>query len=162
LIHVNYSSEKKYDILATRINFNHGDVMKLKIMATLLCLSLSQLSFSVPPPKPAACPSMSALKAVGINLVLKKYGVWYGGVKNANYATKENWTFVIGEFLAKNQDEARSKIIASLNSMTLFEGGPQPFIIQGKDSWLCAYRDQSGHFASAVTPIEDLDTDLLK
>ena len=128
--------------------------MKAKIISAALLLSLSQISFS-DPAKPNNCPTVTALQAVGINFMHQDGDIWYGSVASVNYDTNETWSFVIGEFKATQENDALVKANKALSSLTLTQG-PLPFNMNGKDSWVCLYKDQSGHLASAVTPTMDV------
>ncbi|WP_131783118.1 DUF4949 domain-containing protein [Legionella gresilensis] len=126
--------------------------MRLKIISAILSLSLSQLIFASPTEKPNTCPSVSALQAVNVSDVIKADGHWYGFVKSNNYGTNDKWSFVIGEFSATNKNDAKQQILRAVNSLN-FVLGPSPFEIQGQESWVCAYKDGSGHSAATVTPV---------
>jgi hypothetical protein len=134
--------------------------MKLQVLSAALLFSLSQFSFAAPP-KPANCPSISALKAVGVSVLVQEKEGWVGFMPSDNFATKEKWSFMMGAFKAKNKEEAKNKMINAISSFSL-EKGPFPFSFGGKDGWVCAYKDKSGHIAQTMTPPMDvLDTQLL-
>ncbi|KTC85438.1 DUF4949 domain-containing protein [Legionella drozanskii] len=128
--------------------------MTAKIISAALLFSLSQISFSAPE-KPNNCPTVAALQGVGINFMHKDGDIWYGSVASVNFDTNETWSLVIGEFKAKHEKDAQAKANEALSSLTLTQG-PLPFNMNGKDSWVCLYKDQSGHLASAVTPSMDV------
>lgn len=124
--------------------------MKLRIMNTVLFLSLSQFSFAASPPKPNSCPSVSALQTIGVTEIIKE-GLWYGAVKSNNYDTNDKWTFSIGNFKATDENDAKQQALQAVSALTL-QTGPVAFNINGQDSWVCVYNDRAGHLASAITP----------
>ncbi|KTD56580.1 hypothetical protein Lsan_2740 [Legionella santicrucis] len=125
--------------------------MKLKVINTILFLSLSQFSFATPPEKPNSCPSVSGLQAVGISEVIKENGLWYGAVRSNSYDTNDQWTFAIGAFRATNENDAKQQALHAVDSL-IFERGPIGIDIEGQDSWVCLYKDRSGHSAATITP----------
>ncbi|STY28339.1 hemin binding protein Hbp [Legionella wadsworthii] len=125
--------------------------MKLQVMNAVLLLSLSQFSFGALPPKPNACPSVSALKAIGVSDMIKEDGQWYGAVQSNNYNTTDKWTFVIGAFRATDESDAKQQALRAINSLS-FLSGPEAFNMDGQDSWICGYKDRSGHTAATITP----------
>lgn len=134
--------------------------MKFQVFSATLLLSLSQCVFAAPS-KPANCPSILALKAVGVSVLVQEQEGWVGFMPSDNFATKEKWSFMMGAFKAKNQEEAKNKMINAISSFSL-EKGPSPFNFGGKDGWVCLYKDKSGHIAQTMTPpMEVLDTQLL-
>jgi hypothetical protein len=133
------------------LKFNKGKIMKLQIINTILFLSLSQFSFAAPPEKPSSCPSVAGLQGVGISEVIKEDGLWYGAVKSNKYDTSAEWTFAIGAFRATDENDAKQQALRAVSSLTL-EIGPVPFNVEGQDSWVCLYKDSSGHSAGAITP----------
>lgn len=125
--------------------------MKLQIMNALLFLSLSQFSFAAVPEKPNSCPSVSGLQAVGVSEVIKENGFWYGAVRSNSYDTNDQWTFVIGAFRATNENNAKQQALRAVDSL-IFDKGPMAINIEGQDSWVCLYKDSSGHSAATITP----------
>ncbi|WP_419421469.1 hypothetical protein ACNVED_16200 (plasmid) [Legionella sp. D16C41] len=43
-------------------------------------------------------------------------------------------------------------MLRAINSLT-FEAGPLPCNVEGPDSWICLYKDGSGHAAATITPV---------
>ncbi|WP_115705519.1 DUF4949 domain-containing protein [Legionella sainthelensi] len=125
--------------------------MKLKIMNAILFFSLSQFSFAATPEKPNQCPSVSVLKTVGVFEVIKESGLWYGAVRSHNYDTKDHWTFAIGPFRTASENDAKQQALRALDSL-VFEKGPLGINIEGQDSWVCLYKNNSGHSAATITP----------
>jgi hypothetical protein len=125
--------------------------MKLRVLNMILALSLSQFSFATSNTQPENCPSVEALQTVGVTQVLQEEGLWYGAVQANSYDTNDQWTFVIGAFRAKNENDAQKKAGRALNALT-FQTGPEPFDIDGQESWVCLYSDNAGHQAATVTP----------
>jgi hypothetical protein len=134
--------------------------MKLQVLSAALLLSLSQFSFAAPP-QPAHCPSISALQAVGVSVIVKEKEGWVGFVQSDNFATSEKWSFMIGAYKAKNKDDAKNKITHAISFFSL-EKGPLLFDVNGKESWVCLYKDKLGHVASTMTPpMEDFNSQML-
>ncbi|MBA2649548.1 MAG: DUF4949 domain-containing protein [Legionella sp.] len=129
--------------------------MRLKCITIIIFLTLSKISLALLP-KPEVCPSVSDMKAVGIDILVEKDGYWYGGVSSANYDTNYNWTLLMGAYKAKDEDDAKSQMVVSLHALT-FEIGPLPFQLIEKDSWICSYRDKTGHKVGTITPAMKYD-----
>ena len=134
--------------------------MKVQLIGAILLISMSQFS-SAAFAKPDSCPSISALKAVGVTQIVHDEGLWYGAVQSAKYDTNDNWTFTIGQFEAKNEHEAKAQALNALSSLTL-EQGPVSFTVEGIDSSICLYKDHAGHTAGTVTPIMNISSKFLK
>ena len=122
--------------------------MKLRIMSSVLLLSLCHTSFADLPPKPASCPSISAIQAIGITYIEQDDGAWYAGVLTNNYATNDKWTFALGSITAASESEARQKATDSLASLTL-QRGPMP---TNFEKWVCLYNNKAGYNTVAITP----------
>lgn len=125
--------------------------MKVQVINTVLFLSLSQFSFAAPPEKPKSCPSVSGLQAVGVSDVIKENGLWYGAVRSHTYDTNDKWTFIIGAFRASNENNAKQQVLRAVDSL-VFEKGPMAYEVDGQDSWVCLYKDKSGHSTVTITP----------
>jgi hypothetical protein len=125
--------------------------MKLQTISAVILLSLSLSSFAAPA-KPSSCVSVPAIQAVGVGIMTNEGGAWYGHVESNNYSTNEEWSFNIGSFMAVDESEARDKAVNALSSLTYLQG-PVSIKLDGRDSWVCIYKDTSGHRAGMITPV---------
>lgn len=122
------------------------------LIASLSLLALIGTAVSagpVPVPlKPEKCPCVCAIKAAGVTMVEQLHdGTWVAGQDKNKFDTKEEWTFGIGFFEAKDRNEALSKANEALKTLRLVAG---PTAYNGK--WACTYDNAQGNHAGAITP----------
>jgi hypothetical protein len=133
--------------------------MKYKLLTLAFTMLLTQSAFAIGTQnEPPACPSLSAIKSVGIHKVEKFGRAWFGyNTDPDQYDTKVKWTFYV-EFLGdfKNENEALIGANASLNLLTTVHG-PEAM---RENHWGCVYGETNNHnlpIAFAVTPPSSSD-----
>lgn len=92
----------------------------------LITIFSAPLAFADSPSKKNQCPSVEAIKQVGLNDVrLLADSTWAAANLRNNYGTSFEWTFVLGSDYkkVKNLDEARQRAMQELQTLT-FESGP--------------------------------------
>lgn len=126
---------------------------KLLVAATLLAVSVTA---SAMPAKPKKCPSASALHDVGLSrdIVVQndKDQTWIVGHLRDDYGTKNDWTFLVANIQADDEEDAYNKAKDSLNSLSFAQG---PVAIQQISKWACAYNTDEGYLGISVTPAFD-------
>lgn len=137
--------------------------MNIKLITTSL-LASALFAFSAAhaklPTKPEACPSVSAIQSVGIELVGKIDDKnWAAGVMSNSYGTTESWTFVIKDMKAKDEAEARAKAAEAMQTLG-YQLGPIPH--SEPDGWGCLYKSDKGYFIFAITPVLSFGTAITK
>ena|SRR3990167_4594069 len=122
----------------------------------LLLVATSLLAFSTAvhafPTKPAKCPSVASIAAVGLNknvVEQDKDGLWVVGMMKHNYDTRDTWTFVVGKINAKNKNDAFQKASASLAGLSFAQG---PVAVERINRWACGYNSAAGYAAVSVSP----------
>jgi len=116
--------------------------MKTKIFAGLLIAAAAHTALAVTPTKPNACPSISAIKSVGINEARKEEdggAMWYSFIRKNSFGTNVEWEFILrGDFNTQKSSEAIKMANASLSSMNTIS---EPVLTEdnGKEAWACAY-----------------------
>lgn len=126
--------------------------MKSKLL--LLGLVLSQTAFAGMPPKPASCPSASAIQAVGVNAYEAgdTPGTWIVGVQANNYGTPNNWTFAVLNIPAPSGEAAMKIAKAELSTI----GANTPPEASPIGLWICLYQVKGGYWTAALTPVNML------
>ena len=120
-----------------------------KILISTIC-SLILNSAAAMPPKPAKCPSVSALQtSVFVDADQDEDGVWEVGVLNNNYDTKEGWTFFLRNLFANGRQDALNRGTKALKTLSFQQG---PTAISDFDMWVCNYITAEGYEGVAVTP----------
>src|SRR3990167_1392305 len=110
--------------------------MKNKVLSLMLALAtvLSMPSFAFAD-KPV-CPSIDAVKKVGLNVARPSLGGWFVMNLKNKYDTNIDWAFIIIAHKALDQAEAIKEGNAML-SLSTFAGGPT---FNEKDkAWECGY-----------------------
>jgi hypothetical protein len=123
------------------------------ILISTVCLA-AQLTYAAPNPQPTSCPSLDALKNVGVTSTYQdNEGTWFALQWKNNFETANDWTFGVFVEEAKNVSEALAKgnaaistIKDSIGPINMSEQNNQPF-------WVCGYTDESETpVAFAITP----------
>ncbi len=102
-----------------------------------------------PTATPAACPTVDAVSAQGLNQATSIYPLelvpaWLGVETSASYNTKDNWTFfTIGAENVQNGNDAIKVMEGPLSSLTL--ASDQPEWDNGIGAYVCAYGDGQGN-----------------
>lgn len=100
--------------------------------------------------KPAKCPSIESIQAVGLGDVLPDpygWGLWTG-TQTSNYDTNEKWEYIITFTAALDENEAREIFTNAMKTLKLLQGP----VISESGSWNCSYAMQSKRIrASAFT-----------
>ena len=126
---------------------------KLLVAASLLAISVTA---SAMPAKPKACPSASALHDVGLSreIVVRndRDQTWIVGHLRDNYGTKNDWSFLVANVQADDEDDAYNKANESLNSLSFAQG---PVALEQISKWACVYNTSEGYLAVSVTPAFD-------
>jgi len=94
---------------------------------------------------PERCPSVSAIKQVGLQIAIPIGDSWAAGTYNQKYDTHEDWTFIFMDIKAASNAEAFARSNAALQSL-VFQAGP----INSSTTWMCTYSDQQGYPAYAI------------
>lgn len=126
-------------------------------MKKLLCLLAlaPMLSYAHP-----VCPQAKDIKSVGVNarLFRDSTGNWVAGRSSQRYNTADQWSFVIYNIVAKNNDDAynlANKALAALK----FRSGPN--VGRNKDEWYCLYRAGKYQSAAITPPLKYNQPDLM-
>lgn len=130
--------------------------MKKYFIATTISLALiaSQPSLASPP-KPAKCPSVSALQNSNFNFAKKQYeGGWAVGDLQSNYDTVDSWTFFVFDITANNEQGAITNANRSIKNLA-FNAGPSFYA--EKERWACFYMTSEGNYAASYTPVVNPD-----
>lgn len=98
--------------------------------------------------KPAKCPSVEAVKAVGIGVQLKKtsHSTWAIINHKQRYDTKDVWDFAQLEVTARDEEGAKAQAYKELMSLTRVYG---PRFWDLEEIWLCDYYGYMGQHAIA-------------
>lgn len=123
--------------------------MKYKVLTLTLAALLSQASIAATiHAKPNACPSLAAIKSIGLNnAVLTRLG-WLGYSIN-QFDTNAEWTFAT--FIDGNFDNPVQALKQGNKDLSLLKETEGPVQGNGKDEWDCMYSG-SGADAFAITP----------
>lgn len=109
--------------------------MQNKLLTFLITLFFIQPAFATTMNKPKTCPSVNALKTVGISSVSSAGRLgWIGYNTKNRYDTSEEWDFLLFGTYAKDEAEA----IKNANALISFLHhiiGP----IQDHEGWVCTY-----------------------
>ena len=131
--------------------------MKGKLLSAALVILIAQTSLAVSRNEPYTCPSVGAIKNIGISNISKDDDLpsneWIGVELSNRYGTNDYWTFAIGGFEGKDRSEILAKANAAIVTLT-FEGGPY-LSMRGEDTeWVCEYASKAGSakLAVAITP----------
>lgn len=123
-------------------------LMTLSFTLFLLFNDIAQAM--VPPPQPQICPSVAAIRSVGVSRTVvqaSNNGLWIAGRRNQQYGTADHWTFVLGNIVASNISDAYDKAVIGLTTLSFQLG---PFLAQ--EHWLCLYNTVEGYMALAINP----------
>jgi hypothetical protein len=129
--------------------------VKKKILAMLgsvLVLSVSQLAAAAvpPPPQPAVCPSISAIKPIGVShTTVQLRTLWFAGRRDNTYDTENEWTFIEGNIPATDAVDAFQKAMVGLKTLFFASG---PFYDNQTNRWVCLYATNGGYPAVALNP----------
>jgi hypothetical protein len=125
--------------------------MKFKLIsASLAVLFSSAVIAGNLPPKPNHCPSVSALKAVGVNAARTMDNDWVAFQSGNRYNTNAEWWFGVGAG-ATNAKDAVTQGNAAIGSLQQ-QGEMESFDDETSGAgWACIYLSNSA-FAVAVTP----------
>lgn len=121
----------------------------LSLTITLLLLQPALAAADISQPK--ACPSIEAIKAVGVNMATGPGILGWVAVNLKNtYDTPEEWSFLIYGISALDENEAITKANNSIASFSLYSG-PN---IDDNNEWGCIYtsQDENNGIALATTP----------
>lgn len=130
--------------------------MKSKLLTLSIALFLVQPAFAKSDvPQPQACPSVSAIKAVGVNLAIDTGMVGWAGANLSNtYNTPEEWSFLIFGISANDETDALAKANSAISTLTLVDGPSKT-----EKEWGCIYSSQASqsdgipaYVGIAVTP----------
>lgn len=110
--------------------------MKFKILTSLFLLTASQLLFAAISQTPEKCPSVDAIRSVGINEAsYLNDGSWSFMIPNSNFDTNVHWQFIMeANFITNNMSEALVFANVALPDLE-FVNGP---VYDGK-VWMCGY-----------------------
>ena len=123
---------------------------RLIIAASILALSAAAHAL---PSKPAKCPSVDSIRAVGLSTDAveqdRNDGTWAVGFWRSKYDTVDSWSFIIGKIPARNNIEAYEKAKAALASISFKSG---PVAAAQINRWMCGYNNNANFVAVSVTP----------
>lgn len=120
--------------------------ISLKKIALISALALSSSSI-LAAELPTYCPSADQIREQS-QLHIEKDGGTYIAVAINTYGSTDVWAFGIGEFNAKNAEDAR---IQATKALSRLSGEPTPFEYNG--SSVCMYNTGSSLQAIAASPI---------
>lgn len=127
--------------------------MKFKIFSAILACSLSQTALATSSNLPTTCPSVDAIKNVGVTSVSQKNNRWIALEWKHLFETDYEWTFAVGDFKAKNPSEVLAQANAALSKLK-FQSGP--FYSDEEDpeekSAICFYEISSRLYGMAISP----------
>lgn len=129
--------------------------MKKKLLCVLSAVAVSIVSqiaiAAIPqPPQPAVCPSVAAIKPVGVSQNTRQISkLWFAGRRANKYGTADAWTFIIGDIPAIDNVDAFQKAMVGLKTIFLQTG---PFYDMQWNRWVCLYATQGGLPAIAMNP----------
>lgn len=106
--------------------------IKIKLAFSLVLLSASCFAT----PKPETCPTVAALKSVGVRHAYTSMMGWQVASDESHFGTKEIWGFVmilIGD-KSQHESEAIAKANSKISSLIL-ANGPE----ESNHSWQCTY-----------------------
>ena len=133
--------------------------MKTKILLSLALIATTSAVFANnPAEQKPACPSVAAIKSVGVNKAANQYLGWQAWNAEHRYDTEQSWSFiVVGLFTEpKNADEALQKYNSTLGSLKLVSEATYspPSSLSEKPYWSCVYRsdDNKIHGIAATPP----------
>jgi hypothetical protein len=133
----------------------------LCILSTVIVSFASQLAVaaSTIPPQPSVCPSVAAIKPVGVSQNTRQIQkLWFAGRRNNMYQTADQWTFIVGNIPATNTVDAFQKAMVGLKTLFLQTG---PFYDLQWNRWICMYATLGGLPAIALNPSLDSSSEML-
>lgn len=128
--------------------------LKIKLVSLSFLLLANAAFAASPPPQPAACPGVAAIKAGGFDVAAKgSFFSWSAYSFNKKYDTSDAWEFFLTGFgTANNESDALIKATLALNFL-YFKSGP--VFNDTTNNWWCSYGAQiqdRSIIAVAVTP----------
>lgn len=105
-----------------------------KFILAAIFLSISAVSFA-DPLNSGICPSVSAIKAVGLTKAELLSKDIYVDYSLNDYGTPDNWAFFVDKIKAKSRQNALKKGTSALRSLS---GSPKPS--KRNAAWICVYR----------------------
>ena len=118
--------------------------MKFKLLTTAITLLITQTALASPA-NPVPCPSVQALKSVGVSTVSYGNGGWWGVRWNNDFNTKNSWSLFVGPLKVHGED----KVVGEANSQI------SKLIYADSDMYegltLCEYKGPDGVGAQAIS-----------
>ena len=110
--------------------------MKLKLLSSIVILTLTQAAFAGQEDKPQSCPTISAVTNIGITKLIHTEGDtnWTGYIGKNTFGTNEEWTFMIQGIQASDASDALAKINSGV--ATLYSWGEPQY---DRGEWGCVY-----------------------
>ncbi len=138
--------------------------MKKNLLCMLSAIAVSVASqiavAALPiPPQPNVCPSVAAIKPIGVSHNTRRIAkLWFAGRRSNAYQTANLWTFIVGDIPAKDAVEAFQKAMFGLKTLSLQTG---PFYDIQWNRWVCLYATEGGLPAVAMNPPLDSSSELI-
>ena len=125
--------------------------IKYSWLSLLVTFALSQSAFAQTIDKPEACPSIDAIKAVGVNDAGDSMLGWLAHNIN-HYNTKDKWLF--GTLVsATNKEDAIKEGNENIKQFSGVEG-PQKIPDNTDNTWACIYTSSDPNiFGLTITPV---------
>lgn len=126
--------------------------MTMKSFSSAMCLALvmfsTQHAFAKTPMVPEACPAVSAIASVGVD-VAESTGEnkWVAARLSDTFNTSDTWTFGVGEIEAENAEDALAKAAKLLPTLD-FIGGP----VNIGNLYGCLYQASDDVWGVAISP----------
>lgn len=129
--------------------------MKIKSLSAALVLLAIQTAAYADQNKPAACPSIDALKRTGVSAIMHESGPiresMMGVEVHNRFDTNDDWTLMVMGSEDKFKSEVLAKANAALSSVKSVSTAYQPY--PNLPYWVCNYKDGDGNAtAVAITP----------
>jgi hypothetical protein len=133
----------------------------LCILSAVVVSFTSQLAVAAPsvPPQPSICPSVAAIKPIGVSQNTRQISkLWFAGRRSNAYQTADLWTFIVGNIPATSSIDAFQKAMVGLKTIFLQTG---PFYDIQWNRWICLYATLGGLPAIAMNPPLDSSSEML-
>ncbi len=123
--------------------------LKMTLLAALLTCTAPLYAF---PTQPSKCPDADKIAAAGLSkdIIEKDFnGQWIVLMPRNNYKTVNSWSFIISKIDAENREEAYTKAVNSLQTLTFDQG---PYQVSHMKKWGCRYHTSENFLGVTVTP----------
>lgn len=125
-----------------------------KLLLSTVALFMTQSSFALSADVPTTCPSVNAIRSVGVSIAEKyRDDIWMTFETRNNYGTENDWSFGMFAVTANSSNEAVDIANQQLSSLTYISGPTEFTTPRGRVVWECRYEGHNPYYqAATVTP----------